>query len=87
MQEFYEDQLRSALEDYLAKTMPEDDRECFTSSDVAQALGIGKTAALARLRRLRTEGVIEPAIVRRLDAWGYRLTIKGYKFCEGSQTS
>jgi hypothetical protein len=77
--------LRSMIEGYLEREeIAPDEPGKFTITDVAQALGVGRSAARARVKRLWAADKIEPAMVKRVDPWGCRQTVKGYRFVNES---
>lgn len=53
--------------------------EGFTSSEAAEALGIGQRGAALRLAQLRRQGVLRAVKVLRMDPWGHWHTRPGYQ--------
>lgn len=68
--------LHRALEE-LADTA--DEPNTVTSSEFAEHLGLEQSAGTRRLKKLMKAGVLEPAMIRRTDAWGRTKSVTGYR--------
>lgn len=64
---------------------PEEDKDAFTSIQVAAELGIGEKAARNRLQRLMATGEVEPVRARKRNKWGIVQTVMAYRLVNSDQ--
>jgi DNA-binding Lrp family transcriptional regulator len=76
-----ESELLQALQEALAALEAgAHEPDTITSSEFAEALGLGQNSALRRLKKLLDAGVLEPVMVRRTNAWGVTRQMQGYRY-------
>ena len=73
------DELVSALIDALEKQKSDNEANTVTVPEAMVLIGKGYRVVTRIMRQLAAEGVVEPAKVWRVDDWGDRQRIKGYR--------
>ena len=77
------DLLRVLLEALDGLRQNADEPGTITSSELADYLGLEQASGTRKLKRLLKAGVVKPAMVKRVDAWGRLRTVVGYRLAEG----
>ena len=78
-----EDDLLTAIRDYLeAPADDAGDREpgTITRPEIVAQFNLAKNLAVSTISKLIEDGVIEPAMIWRRDAWGYSTRRRGYRY-------
>ena len=88
--EITEDDLLTAIREYLEEPGGDtDEREpgTITRPEIVAQFGLAKNLAVSTISQLIEDGIIEPAMIWRRDAWGYSTRRRGYRYIGGQDAA
>jgi hypothetical protein len=77
--EVTQDEILRAIQDAMANMPPENEPGTFTTRVVREALDLPRERCIKTLEAMCEQGIIEKAMVRRVDGWGFVRKTAGYR--------